>query len=152
MADIEDGQTSKSKSSHKASNSHATGPSTKRHSSPPKVEMVASTYTALLNTQEQPKEVGVIVEYLHKCSLAYALLSTSPTPQSLISEVFQSAIISTRARSKQLDVEFNIFQATLVLTKEEFAVSLGLRDIPPTPQTFVTPTSAQLLTMFKEMG
>ncbi|CAI9295468.1 unnamed protein product [Lactuca saligna] len=122
------------------------------HSSSPKVEMVASKYIALLNTHEQPNEVSVIVEYLHKCPLAYALFSTSPTPQSLITEVFQSAVISTRARSKQLDVEFNLFQATLVLTKEEFAVSLGLSDIPPTPQTFVTPTSAQLLSMFKEMG
>ncbi|CAI9265321.1 unnamed protein product [Lactuca saligna] len=113
--------------------------------------MAASNYTALLNNQEQPKEVGVIVEYLNKCPLAYALLSTSPTPQSLITKVFQSAVISTRERYKQLDVEFNLFQATLVLTKEEFTVSLGLSDIPPTPQTFVTPTSAQLLTMFKEM-
>ncbi|CAI9280917.1 unnamed protein product [Lactuca saligna] len=100
---------------------------------------------------EQPKEVGVLVEYLHKCPLAYALLSTSPTPQSLITKIFPSAVISTRARSTQLDVEFNLFQATLVLTKEEFAISLGLSDISPTPQTFVTPTSAQLLTMFKEM-
>ncbi|CAI9279236.1 unnamed protein product [Lactuca saligna] len=114
--------------------------------------MAASNYTALLNTQEQPKEFGVIVEYLHKCLLAYALLSTSPSPQSLITEVFLSAVISTRARSKQLTVEFNLFQATLVLTKEDFVVSLGLSDIPPTPQTFSTPTSAQLLTMFKEMG
>ncbi|CAI9292070.1 unnamed protein product [Lactuca saligna] len=147
-----DGQTSKAKSSHKASNTHATRPSTKRHSSSPKVEIATSNYIVLLNTQEQPKEVGVIVKYLHKCPLTYALLSTSPTPQSLITEVFQSTIISTRARSKQLDVEFNLFQATLVLTKEEFAVNLGLSDIPPKPQTFVTPTSAQLLTMFKEMG
>ncbi|CAH1413593.1 unnamed protein product [Lactuca virosa] len=127
MASKEDSQTSKAKSSHKGSHSHATGPSTETHSSSPKVEMAASNYTALLNTQEQPKEVGVVVEYLHKCPLAYALLSTSTTPQSLIFEVFQSAVISTRA-------------------------SLGLSDIPPKPQTFVTPTSAQLLTMFKEMG
>ncbi|CAI9278033.1 unnamed protein product [Lactuca saligna] len=152
MADIEDGQTSKAKSSHKDSHSHATGPSTETHSSSPKVEMAASNYTALVNTQEQPKEVGVIVEYLHKCPFAYALLFTSLTRQSLIIEVFQSAVISTRARSKQLDVEFNPFQATLVLTIEEFKVSLGLSDIPPTPQTFVIPTSTQLLTMFMEMG
>ncbi|CAI9285232.1 unnamed protein product [Lactuca saligna] len=152
MTDIVDGQSSKAKSSHKTSHSHANGPSTETHSSSPKVAMVASNYTALLNTQEQPKEVVVIIEYLHKCPLAYELLSTSPTPQSLITEVFLSSFISTRAKSKQLDVEFNFFQATLVLTKEEFAVNLGLSDIPPTPQTFFTPTSAQLLTMFKEMG
>ncbi|CAI9270401.1 unnamed protein product [Lactuca saligna] len=133
MDDIEDGQTSKANSSHKVSLSHATRPSTETHSSSPKVEMAASNCTTLLNTQEQPKEVGVIVEYLHKCPLAYELFSTSPTPQSLITEVFLLGVISTRARSKKLDVEFNLFQATLVLTKEEFAVILGLSAIPPTP-------------------
>ncbi|CAH1422976.1 unnamed protein product [Lactuca virosa] len=127
MASKEDGQTSKAKSLHKASQSHATGPSTETNSSSPKIDMVASNYAALLNTQEQPKEVGVIVEYLQKFPLAYALISTSPTPQSLITEVFQSTVISTRA-------------------------SLGLSDISHQPQTFVTPSSAQLLTMFKEMG
>ncbi|CAI9294425.1 unnamed protein product [Lactuca saligna] len=152
MAAIEDGPNSKAKSSHKASHSHATGPSTATHSSSPKVEMDASNYTAFLNTQEQPKEVSVIVEYLHKCPLAYELLSTSPTPQSLITEVFPSAVVSTRARSTQLNVEFNLFQDTLFFTKEEFIISLGLSDISPTPQTFVTPTSAKLFTMLKEMG
>ncbi|CAH1445406.1 unnamed protein product [Lactuca virosa] len=127
MASKEYGQTSIAKSPHKASQSHATGPSTETYSSSPKIEMVASKYTALLNTQEQPKEFGVIVEYLKKCPLAYALISTSLTPQSLISEVFSSAVISTSA-------------------------SLGLSDISHQPQTFITPSSAQLLTMFKEMG
>lgn len=152
MVAKEDGRTSRAKSFHKASDSYATRPSTETPSSSPKVEMAVSNYTALLNTHEQPKAVDVIIEYLYKCPLAYALLSTSPTPQSLITEVFPSTVISTRVRSIQHNVEFNLFQATLVLTKEEFAVSLVLSDIPPTPQTFVTPTSAQLLTMFKEIG
>ncbi|CAH1444496.1 unnamed protein product [Lactuca virosa] len=100
MASKEDGHTSKEKRSHKASKSQATGPSTVTDSSSPKIAMVASNYIALLKTQEQPQEFGVIVEYLHKCLLAYALISTSPTPQSLISNVLSSVSISPRAKSK----------------------------------------------------
>ncbi|CAI9268285.1 unnamed protein product [Lactuca saligna] len=114
--------------------------------------MAASNYTALLNTQDQPKEIGVIVKYLKKFPLAYAVLSSSLTLQSLISKVFQSTVISTRARSKQLDVEFDLFQAALVLNKEEFAVTLGLSEFSPKRHTFFTPTSAQLLITFKETG
>ncbi|CAH1448062.1 unnamed protein product [Lactuca virosa] len=152
MASKEDGQTSKAKSSPKASHSHANRPSTETHSSLPKVEMAASNYTALLNIAEQPKEVGVIIEYLQQYPLAYALLSTSSIPQYLISEVVPTAVISPRAKSKQFDVEFDLFQTTLVLPKEEFSSILGLQDNSSQPKTFVTPTSAQLLTMFKNMG
>ncbi|CAH1436580.1 unnamed protein product [Lactuca virosa] len=98
MASKEDGQTSRVKACHKVSKSHATGPSIVPNSSSPKIAMAASNYIALLKTQEQPTEVGVIVEYLKKCPLAYALLSTSPPRQSLVSEVFQSAAISPRAK------------------------------------------------------
>ncbi|CAH1452716.1 unnamed protein product [Lactuca virosa] len=114
--------------------------------------MAASNYIALLNTAEQPKEVGVIVEYLQQCPLAYALLSTSSIPQYLISDVVPTAVISPRVKSKQFDVEFDLFQTTLVLPKEEFSSILGLPDNSSSPKTFVTPTSAQLLTMFKDMG
>lgn len=89
---------------------------------------------------------------MQKYPLAYALLATSLTLESLISDVFQSAVISPRRKSKQLDVEFNLFRTNLVLTKEELAISLSLRDGSPKPSTFVTPSSAQLLTMSKEMG
>ncbi|CAH1451719.1 unnamed protein product [Lactuca virosa] len=102
--------------------------------------------------QEQSIEVSVIVEYLQKYPLAYALLTYSPTPQSLFSDVFQSVAISPRAKSKHLDVEFDLFLANLVLTKEEFAISLGLSNGSRKPTTFFTPSSAQLLTMFKGMG
>ncbi|CAH1444252.1 unnamed protein product [Lactuca virosa] len=81
MVPKEDGQTSKAKSSHKASKSQATGPSTVAGTSLYRLTMAASNYIALLKTQEQPKEVGVIVEYLQKFPLAYALTATSPTPR-----------------------------------------------------------------------
>ncbi|CAH1415951.1 unnamed protein product [Lactuca virosa] len=66
--------------------------------------------------------------------------------------VFQSAAISPREKSKRLDVEFDLFRTNLVLTKEEFAISLDLSDDSCQPKTFATPSSPQLLTMFKEMG
>lgn len=88
---------------------------------------------------------------MQKYPLAYALLATSLTLESLISDVFQSAVISPRRKSKQLDVEFNLFRTNLVLTKEESTISLGLSDCSCKPSTFVTPSSAQLLTMFKAM-
>ncbi|CAH1420038.1 unnamed protein product [Lactuca virosa] len=88
MDSKEDGQTSKAKASHKPSKTQATGPSTVENSSSPKIAMAASNYIALLKTQEQPTEVGVIVEYFQKFPLAYVLLSTSPAPHSLVSNVF----------------------------------------------------------------
>ncbi|CAH1417173.1 unnamed protein product [Lactuca virosa] len=151
MASKEDGKTSKEKVSYKSSKTQATGPSTVAGTSLPRLAMDVSNYIALLKTQVQPQEVGVIFEYLQKCPLTYPLLTTSPTPQSLISDVFQSVAISLRAKSKKLDVEFNLCRTNLVLTKEEFAISLGLSDCLCKPSTFVTTSSAQLLTMFKEM-
>ncbi|CAH1427027.1 unnamed protein product [Lactuca virosa] len=148
----EDGQTSQAKSSHKASKSQATGPSTVADTSLPQIYMDVSNYITLLETQEQPKEVGVIVKYLQKCPLAYALTATSQILDSLISEVFQSSNITPRASSKELNVEFDLGQTTLVLNKEEFATCLGLNNGYREPSTFVTPSSAQLVIIFKEMG
>ncbi|CAH1416765.1 unnamed protein product [Lactuca virosa] len=152
MTTKEDGQTSKAESSHKASKSQATGPSTVADTSSSKITMALHNYITLLDTQDQPKEISVIVDYQQKCLLAYALTTTSQTPESLIFQVFQFAAITPRAHSKELDVEFDLGQTTLLLNKEEFETCLGLKHGSREPSTFVTPSSAQLSTMFKEMG
>lgn len=51
--------------------------------------MVASNYVTLLNTESQPKVIGVIVEYLQKCPFAYVLVTTTQIPESLIFDTFK---------------------------------------------------------------